>query len=79
MITSSGNLLWLAKGQVIEFYGYAQYWNNLSKDSVLLALQQGQALTELVYSLSYARLSSQELLYDCSTWYCHPREDIRKF
>ncbi|MBH8577975.1 type I DNA topoisomerase [Nostocaceae cyanobacterium CENA369] len=45
VITQSGNLLWLARGQVIEFYGYARYWNNLSKDSVLPALQQGQALT----------------------------------
>jgi DNA topoisomerase-1 len=43
--TSSGNLLWLARGQVIEFYGYARYWNNLSKDSVLPLLQQGQSLT----------------------------------
>ncbi len=45
VITCSGNLLWLAKGQVIEFYGYARYWNNLSKDSILLSVQQGQALT----------------------------------
>ncbi|MBD2440398.1 type I DNA topoisomerase [Nostoc sp. FACHB-110] len=45
VITASGNLLWLARGQVIEFYGYAKYWNNLSKDSVLPPLQQGQALT----------------------------------
>ncbi|MBD2451588.1 type I DNA topoisomerase [Nostoc sp. FACHB-152] len=45
VITSSGNLLWQARGQVIQFYGYAKYWNNLSKDSILPALQQGQALT----------------------------------
>jgi DNA topoisomerase-1 len=45
VITQSGNLLWQARGQVIEFYGYARYWNNLSKDSELPSLQQGQALT----------------------------------
>ncbi len=44
VITQSGNLLWQARGQVIEFYGYARYWNNLSKDSVLPSLQQEQAL-----------------------------------
>jgi len=45
VITQSRNLLWQAKGQVIEFYGYARYWNNISKDTVLPLLQQGQALT----------------------------------
>lgn len=45
VITQSGNLLWQARGQVIEFYGYARYWNNLSKDSELPLLQQGQTLT----------------------------------
>lgn len=45
IITQSGHLLWQARGQVIEFYGYARYWNNLSKDSDLPALKQGQALT----------------------------------
>jgi DNA topoisomerase-1 len=45
VITSSGNLLWQVLGQMIEFYGYVRYWNNLSKDSVLPALQQGQSLT----------------------------------
>ncbi len=45
VITQSGNLLWQARGQVIEFYGYARYWNNLSKDTVLPTLQQAQALT----------------------------------
>jgi DNA topoisomerase I len=44
VVTQSGNLLWQARGQVIEFYGYAKYWNNLSKDSVLPSVQQGQAL-----------------------------------
>ncbi|TAF09870.1 MAG: type I DNA topoisomerase [Nostocales cyanobacterium] len=45
IITKSGNILWQARGQVIEFYGYAKYWLNLSKDAVLPALQQGQILT----------------------------------
>jgi DNA topoisomerase I len=45
IITKSGNILWQARGQVIEFYGYAKYWLNLSKDAVLPALQQGQTLT----------------------------------
>ncbi|AFZ57860.1 type I DNA topoisomerase [Anabaena cylindrica FACHB-243] len=45
IITKSGNILWQARGQVIEFYGYAKYWPNLSKDAVLPVLQQGQILT----------------------------------
>jgi DNA topoisomerase-1 len=45
VITKSGNILWQARGQVIEFYGYAKYWLNLSKDAVLPLLQQGQILT----------------------------------
>ena len=44
VITKSGNILWQARGQVIEFYGYAKYWLNLSKDAVLPLLQQGQKL-----------------------------------
>ncbi|MEA5553052.1 type I DNA topoisomerase [Anabaena cylindrica UHCC 0172] len=44
IITKSGNILWQARGQVIEFYGYAKYWPNLSKDAVLPLLQQGQTL-----------------------------------
>ncbi|MBD2301096.1 type I DNA topoisomerase [Nostoc sp. FACHB-190] len=45
IITQSNSVLWQARGQVIEFYGYARYWNNLSKDSVLPLVQQGQGLT----------------------------------
>ena len=44
VITKSGNIFWQARGQVIEFYGYAKYWLNLSKDAVLPLLQQGQKL-----------------------------------
>jgi len=43
--TQSGSVTWQAKGQVIEFPGYTRYWNNLSRDAVLPALTQGQALT----------------------------------
>jgi len=45
VITQSGSLLWQARGQVIEFLGYAKYWTNLGKDTVLPLLQQGQTLT----------------------------------
>lgn len=45
IVTQSGNLLWLCNGQVVEFYGYARYWNNISKDTVIPQLQQGQILT----------------------------------
>ncbi|MBW4671599.1 MAG: type I DNA topoisomerase [Cyanomargarita calcarea GSE-NOS-MK-12-04C] len=44
VITQSGSLLWQARGQVIEFLGYARYWPNLSKDTILPNLQQGQIL-----------------------------------
>lgn len=45
IITQSGNLLWQARGQVVEFYGYAKYWPNLGKDAVLPIVEQGQTLT----------------------------------
>ncbi|MBD2346012.1 type I DNA topoisomerase [Anabaena subtropica] len=45
VITQSGQILWQARGQVVEFLGYTRYWPNLSKDSILPALQQGQMLT----------------------------------
>jgi DNA topoisomerase-1 len=45
IITQSGHILWQARGQVVEFYGYAKYWPNLGKDAVLPILQQGQMLT----------------------------------
>ncbi|MFH7026553.1 MAG: type I DNA topoisomerase [Heteroscytonema crispum UTEX LB 1556] len=45
IITQSGSLLWQARGQVVEFLGYARYWSNLSKDTLLPKLQQGQMLT----------------------------------
>ncbi|MDF5719832.1 MAG: type I DNA topoisomerase [Rhizonema sp. PD37] len=45
IVTQSGPILWQARGQVVEFLGYARYWSNLSKDSVLPNVQQGQRLT----------------------------------
>ncbi|WP_017296559.1 type I DNA topoisomerase [Nodosilinea nodulosa] len=44
IVTQSGNAYWEARGQVLEFAGYTRYWNNLSGDSVLPALTQGQGL-----------------------------------
>ncbi len=45
IITQSGALLWQARGQIVEFLGYARYWSNLSKDTVLPNLQKQQMLT----------------------------------
>ncbi|BAZ39527.1 DNA topoisomerase I [Calothrix sp. NIES-4101] len=45
ILTQSGQVLWQARGQVVEFFGYAKYWLNLSKDSILPIVQQGQMLT----------------------------------
>lgn len=44
IITQSGPIVWQAKGQVIEFPGYTRYWNNLSAEVKLPAVQQGQVL-----------------------------------
>ncbi|MGB3496554.1 MAG: type I DNA topoisomerase [Elainellaceae cyanobacterium] len=44
IVTQSGDAYWEARGQVLEFAGYTRYWNNLSADSVLPALTQGQPL-----------------------------------
>jgi DNA topoisomerase I len=45
IVTQSGEAYWEARGQVLEFAGYTRYWNNLSADTVLPALTQGQTLT----------------------------------
>ncbi len=45
VITQSDEILWQARGQVVEFLGYARYWPNLSQDTILPNLQQGQMLT----------------------------------
>ncbi|MEB3211844.1 MAG: type I DNA topoisomerase [Leptolyngbyaceae bacterium] len=44
IVTQSGDAYWEARGQVLEFAGYTRYWNNISADSVLPAMTQGQAL-----------------------------------
>jgi DNA topoisomerase I len=45
ILTQSGSVFWQAKGQVVVFHGYSKYWNNISSDTELPALQQGQPLT----------------------------------
>ena len=45
VITKSGEVSWRARGQVVEFQGYAKYWNNLQPDSELPTLEQNQCLT----------------------------------
>ncbi|PSB35184.1 type I DNA topoisomerase [Stenomitos frigidus] len=45
VVTCSGAINWEARGQVVEFPGYTHYWNNLSADTQLPVLQQGQGLT----------------------------------
>jgi DNA topoisomerase I len=45
VITQSGDILWQARGQIVEFAGYTKYWPNISKDTLLPNLQQGQMLT----------------------------------
>lgn len=44
VITRSGPVHWEARGQVLEFPGYTRYWNNLSADVQLPALQPDQPL-----------------------------------
>jgi len=44
IVTQSGDAYWEARGQVLEFAGYTRYWNNISADSVLPVVTQGQAL-----------------------------------
>ena len=44
VIIKSGDISWKAKGQTVQFLGYAKYWNNLSADSLLPELTEGKAL-----------------------------------
>lgn len=44
VVTQSGDAYWEARGQVLEFAGYTRYWNNISADTVLPPLTQGQPL-----------------------------------
>ena len=45
VLSQSGDVQWKAKGQVVEFHGYGQYWKDLSGDNELPQVQEGQALT----------------------------------
>ncbi len=45
LVTRSGEIQWQAKGQVLEFAGYAKYWKDISGDTVLPALTVQQSLT----------------------------------
>lgn len=44
VMTQAGETRWEARGQVITFAGYTKYWNNISADNELPALQKGQSL-----------------------------------
>ena len=44
VLINSGDITWKAKGQMVNFLGYARYWNNLSADSQLPQLSEGQSL-----------------------------------
>lgn len=43
--TQSGSALWLARGQIVKFLGYARYWRDLGKDAELPEVNRGQSLT----------------------------------
>ena len=45
IITQSGDVQWQARGQVVEFEGFAKYWRSLGQDAELQIVQNGQALT----------------------------------
>ncbi|MEP0913759.1 type I DNA topoisomerase [Leptolyngbya sp. GB1-A1] len=45
IITQSGTAQWLAKGQVVQFEGFAHYWRSLGADAELPALQNQELLT----------------------------------
>ena len=45
IVTQSGTVLWQARGQVVAFFGYTRYWNDLAADSQLPSVQQRQTLT----------------------------------
>ncbi len=44
VLIQSGEVIWEAKGQVVNFKGYARYWNDLKVDSLLPELREGQIL-----------------------------------
>ncbi|NEQ29538.1 MAG: type I DNA topoisomerase [Leptolyngbya sp. SIO4C5] len=57
IVSESGGVYWEAKGQIVEFEGYARYWNNLKGDEALPEIRKGQAL-ELAQSKSERRKTS---------------------
>lgn len=44
VLIQSGPIKWQAKGQVVEFKGYSKYWQDISADKQLPALQRSQSL-----------------------------------
>lgn len=44
ILTRSGTVHWQAKGQVVEFWGFARYWKALGEEVELPTVQPGQAL-----------------------------------
>ncbi len=44
IVSRSGEVFWQARGQVVTFQGYTKYWNDISSDSHLPVVQQGQTL-----------------------------------
>ncbi|WP_179228729.1 type I DNA topoisomerase [Leptolyngbya ohadii] len=44
IVTQSGTVQWLAKGQMVVFEGFAKYWRSLGADAELPSIQQGQSL-----------------------------------
>lgn len=45
ILTQSGNITWVASGQVLQSEGYLRYWKDIAGDVVLPTLKQGQPLT----------------------------------
>ncbi|HEY9779019.1 MAG TPA: type I DNA topoisomerase [Leptolyngbyaceae cyanobacterium] len=45
ILSRSKDVFWQARGQVVTFRGYTVYWNDISSDSQLPIVQQGQQLT----------------------------------
>jgi DNA topoisomerase I len=45
IVTQSDEIQWQARGQMLEFAGYAKYWKDISGDAVLPSLQPKQLLT----------------------------------
>ena len=44
IVTQSGEVQWQAKGQILQFPGYAKYWKDIGGDTELPTLQSNQPL-----------------------------------